>query len=160
MKTSKTDHMLDAVRLALDRQPVPFMKDRMMWLEESAKIDFSQIEARILQSVDTKSNYSRLMAETMSRHIDATLTGRWPNVFEEPPMFTKQHYERVAAMLNAQRKKIRDDQSLDQWEQASRINALNDVVMGFVQMFEADAKGKFRELQFIGACDREPPTEA
>ena len=72
-------------------------------------------------------------------------------------MFTKKHYEQIAALLNAERRKISDDQTLDKGVRAAKVAELNDVVIAFVRIFDADARGKFRELQFIGACDRDPP---
>lgn len=97
------------------------------WAGFVTSVDFSAIEARIFASLIQKG---------------------------ETKLFTKQHYERVAGLLNAQRERIRVDTQLDDYQRSAQMNALNDVVIGFVQLFRKDRPDRFRELQFIGECDR------
>lgn len=90
----------------------------------------------------------------IAKQFEKTLLGQ----LEPPPMFTKQHYEQVAGMLNAQRRRIRSNGLITDSDRQIELRALNDVVMGFVSVFKKD-QPKFRELQFIGACDNDAPTD-
>jgi hypothetical protein len=96
------------------------------WIDEFAGMDFAKFEAQVLAMQEPK------------------------------PMFSKQHYESVAQMLNRQRRTIRANGMITDADRQIELRALNDVVMGFVAMFKKD-QAKFRELLFIGACDNDAP---
>lgn len=68
-------------------------------------------------------------------------------------MFTQQHYEKTADLINSKRLEIRARLGRD-YLTSLEITTLNDLTMGFVAMFRKD-NPKFKELIFIERCNRD-----
>jgi hypothetical protein len=72
---------------------------------------------------------------------------------QERFMFTQQHYEKIADLMHSERVKLRRLHG-PKYTETPELLALNDMTMGFVAMFNKD-NPKFRELIFIGRCNRD-----